>query len=326
MNNIVEQILLEALEKLHQDVPRLKEQLRWEEHGQKLYVFGQHNSISYKAITSPQDVPELKKEMAPDEVLFSNYITPGAKGLLREAGISYLDKAGNTFLDFPNKSIVYVEARKSSPDHIKTKGASFNKSGLKLVYLLLKEPAFVNTAYRTLANEAKVSLGSLSKIMNDLKEKGYLQRKNPEIWMLRKQKDLLNEWTRAFNETVRPDLRIGTYKSIDKDFYAYWQNYTPPGQSAWGGEPAAFNMMEYMKPAQFTIYTREPANVRRKFKLVPDPAGDIELMEGFVDPFLLSMDRVDPVLVYADLVDTSDERAIETAQKVYEQYLQSRYQ
>jgi hypothetical protein len=326
MNKLTEQVLLEALEKLHQDVPGLKERLRWDEHHQKLYVFGQPNSIRHKAITSPQDVPELKKEMAPDEVLFSNYITPGAKRLLREAGIPYLDKIGNVFLSFSDMGLVYVESRKNRPDHIKTKGASFNKSGLKLVYLLLKDPAYVNTAYRTLANEAKIALGSVSKVMNDLKQKGYLQRKSADVWILRKQQDLLKEWTRAFNETIRPDLQIGTYKSIDKDFYAQWQHYNPPGQSAWGGEPAAFKMTEYMKPAQMTIYTSEPMNVMRTFKLVPDPGGDFALLEGFVDPILPGMDLVDPVLVYADLVNTEDARAIETAQKIYEQHIQSRYQ
>ena len=326
MNEFTEQVLFEALEKLHQDVPRLKKWLRWDEHHQQLVAFGQAYSIKYKAVTSPQDVPELKRKMAPDEVLFSNYITPGAKGLLRETGLPYLDKVGNAFMDFSDKGIVYVEARKSRPDHIKTKGASFNKSGLKLIYLLLKNPGFVNTAYRTLANEAKIALGSVSKVMNDLKEKRYLQQKSADIWILRNHQELLKEWTRAFNETIRPDLQIGTYKSIDKDIYTYWQNYTPPGKSAWGGEPAAFKMIEFMKPAQFTIYTREPANVMRKFKLVPDRGGDFVLLEGFVDPFLLTMDRVDPVLVYADLVSTEDARAIETAQKIYEQSLQSRYQ
>ena len=326
MNKFIEQVLFEALEKIYQDVPGLKERLRWDEHHQKLVVLGQPNSIKHKAITSPQDVLELKKEMAPDEVLFSNYITPGAKELLREAGIPYLDKEGNGFLDFSDKGLVYVEARKNRPDHIKTKGASFNKSGLKLVYLLLKNPAYVNATYRTIGHEAKVALGSVSKVMNDLREKGYLQKKSADLWILRNQQELLKEWTRAFNETIRPDLRIGTYKSIDKDFYAQWQHYNPPGQSAWGGEPAAFKMTEYMKPAQMTIYTSEPTIVMRKFKLVPDPGGDFVLLEGFVDPILPGVALVDPVLVYADLVNTEDARAIETAQKIYEQHIQSRYQ
>lgn len=326
MNTTIKQILLTALEKLHQDVSRLQKELRWDEQQQQLVVFGKPVSIRYRAITGPQDVAELKREMAQDEVLFSNYITPGAKGCLREAGVSYLDKEGNIFLDFSAKGLLFVEARKSRPGHIKVKGASFNKSGLKLVYLFLKDPAFVNAAYRTLADKAKIALGSVSKVMNDLKEKGYLQQKNADVWLLRKQQELLKEWTRAFNETQRPDLRIGTYKSVDREFYTQWQKDTPPGESAWGGEPAAFKLTGYMKPAQFILYTNEPADVMRKFKLVPEPGGDVELQESFVDSFLPGTDLVDPVLVYADLVNTEDARAIETAHKLYEQYIQSRYQ
>jgi hypothetical protein len=76
--------------------------------------------------------------------------------------------------------------------------------------------------------------------MNDLKEKGYLQQKSADEWILRKQQDLLKEWSRAFNEAIRSDLQIGTYKSINKDFYAQWQHFNPPEESVWGGEPAAY--------------------------------------------------------------------------------------
>jgi hypothetical protein len=75
-------------------------------------------------------------------------------------------------------------------------------------------------------------------------------------------------------------------------------------------------MTGYMRPAQMTIYTSEPTNVMHTFKLVPDPGGDVALLEGFVDP----------VLVYADLVNTADARAIEAAHQLYEQHIQSRYQ
>jgi hypothetical protein len=85
-------------------------------------------------------------------------------------------------------------------------------------------------------------------------------------------------------------------------------------------------MIEFMKPAQFTIYTSEPANVMRTFKLVPDSGGDVARLEGFVDSVLPGMDLVDPVLVYADLVNTADARAIEAAHQLYEQHIQSRYQ
>ena len=326
MNKIIEQDLLDALSQVHQDVPRLKEHLRWEEHLQMFHFFGRTISVKHKSIISPQDVPDLKSECTQDEVVFGNYITPGAKELLKEAGISYLDKMGNTFLDFPGGVLVYIEARKSRPEHIKIKGASFNKAGLKLVYLLLKNDAYANMPYRMIAKEAKIAVGSVSKVMHDLHDKGYIQKKNEESWIVRNHKDLLKEWTRAYNETVRPDLQIGIYRSIDKDFYPSWQSYALPDQSAWGGEPAAFKMIEYMKPAHFVVYTSNPKEVMRKFKLVPDPGGNFELLKTFTDPILLGMDKVDPVLVYADLVNTEDERAIETAQKIYEQCIQSRYQ
>lgn len=94
----------------------------------------------------------------------------------------------------------------------------------------------------------------------------------------------------------------------------------------WGGEPAGDILTNYLKPLELTLYTKENRNeLIKKYRMVPDTNGNIKIYKAFwYQQNEKNEKTVHPLLVYADLINTGDQRCLETAQKIYEQYLQDK--
>jgi hypothetical protein len=93
-----------------------------------------------------------------------------------------------------------------------------------------------------------------------------------------------------------------------------------------GGETAAAKLTRYLKPAVQTIYlpkdTKAQAQLMKELRLIKDPAGEVELRAKFwrfESPEY--PDLVPPLLIYADLLATADDRNIETARMIYDEHL-----
>ena len=89
----------------------------------------------------------------------------------------------------------------------------------------------------------------------------------------------------------------------------------------WGGEVAAHRMDGYLQPAEATFYSWAPRqDLMKKFRLKPDPNGDIEILDAFWKPLETADGTLAPaLLVYADLMASRDGRSREAATKVWEQ-------
>ena len=91
----------------------------------------------------------------------------------------------------------------------------------------------------------------------------------------------------------------------------------------WGGEVAAAKITDYLKPETATIYLKPPAGrLQAELGLRKDPGGDVELIEAFWPPQLVTRKQCAPlIVVYADLLAIGDDRTIETARMLYENYV-----
>ncbi|MCX2453862.1 type IV toxin-antitoxin system AbiEi family antitoxin [Pedobacter sp. PLR] len=95
------------------------------------------------------------------------------------------------------------------------------------------------------------------------------------------------------------------------------------GETVWGGEPGAGLIINYLNAKAFTVYTTEskPA-LMQKWRLLPDAKGNIQFYEKFWQDDETTNLPVAPILlIYADLMITGDPRNIETAERIYSQYL-----
>ncbi|GAG69268.1 unnamed protein product, partial [marine sediment metagenome] len=198
----------------------------------------------------------------------------------------------------------------------------FRPTGLKVIYAFLCNPGLENKTYRNIAEVADVALGTVSWIIRDLKEMGYLLDMGKRGYKLIKKEDLLNRWVINYPEKLRPKLVLGHFRGPN----GWWKQKTlNPIYAQWGGEVAAAKLMKYLKPQVITIYTTlqqlNPLLIENRLK--KDPEGDIEILNRFWIPLEMWQyeDMVHPILIYADLMATGNKRNIETARMIYEKYL-----
>ncbi len=244
---------------------------------------------------------------------------------LRKDNIQFIDAAGNCYI---NQLPLYLFIKGNKVQGV-TKAPSVNRlfkqTGLRVLFALLCNPGLENETYRTIAAQTKVALGMVNWVVKDLKEVGFLLENGSgrcrQVQLLRKE-HLLERWITAYAEQLRPKLVIGRYRCAD----GWWQRVAlNPDQALWGGEVAAAKLTEYLKPQVVTLYVDRDntGEVIISNRLKPDPQGEVELLGRFWQPDTVKPygDTVHPLLVYADLITTGNQRNIDTARIIYEEHL-----
>lgn len=191
-----------------------------------------------------------------------------------------------------------------------------------MIYGFLCNPGLENKPYRDIAAATSVALGTVDWIMKELKELGFLLDMGKAGLKLIRKDILLQRWVTGYPEQLRPKLLVGRYRGQQ----GWWQQKRlDPQKAQWGGEVAAARLTQYLQPELITIYTtaREINQFLLENKLKKDLAGDVEILEKFWKPKEAQPDEdlVHPVLVYADLLATGNQRNMETAKILYEQYI-----
>lgn len=254
-------------------------------------------------------------------LLIAPYIARQVAEQCRELHQPFIDSAGNAYLEGPGL-FVYVVGLPKPAELRHRKYRALNSAGLQIVFALLCDPALVQTNYRKIAEHAGVALGSVGPVMKDLEARGYLRYKKQTHPRMLNMERLLEEWVTHYPVTLRPKLGARRFQAEAERLR---QIDMAKMHALWGGELSADKLTHYLKPAQFTIYTREPVTkLVAAGRMKADPTGNVEILGQFwnLDPKPDNPDLVPAILVYADLLAaTSDPRNIETAQMIHEQQI-----
>ena len=255
-------------------------------------------------------------------LLVTTFATPDLAEECRRLDLPFLDTAGNLYLRTDTfVADIRGKARPARP--LKDKYRANNAAGLKIVFALLCRPALVGAPYRELAKFARVALGTIGPVLNDLTQRGFLQKTQTQALILLRKKELLNEWVTYYPANLRPMLRPRRYQAdreqlmhVDLEtFGAYW-----------GGEYGAEKLARYLKAEHFLIYTPDPAAaaLMTKARMRLATNGNTEILETFWHPRLVDQptDIAPPLLIYADLMATTDGRNLEAAKGIYERFLE----
>lgn len=267
-------------------------------------------------------VSQIKKEHR-SAALVSMYVNPSQADKLRQLGIEFFDAAGNA--SFQQKGLnVFIAGRKpQAPKSLGRPARAFNPTGSRLVFTLLCQPGLENKSYREMAKEAGISLGAVNWIINDLKSLGHLVDFGARGRRLVNRKELLKRWTSAYPEQLRPKLILGRFKT--EHAHNWWQKADLPPDAFWGGEVAGKLLTKYLRPETVTIYSESNLpKLQVKHRLQRDPTGAVELLRRFwkFDHWdEKNLQTAPPLLVYADLLSTADDRNLETAEIIYGQYI-----
>jgi hypothetical protein len=266
-------------------------------------------------------------------LLITSHVNDSLGERLREAGIAYLDAAGNACLVTDPLVYIWLQGFKPTkqPEHV---SRAFQTMGLQLIALLLSRPNAVEKPYRELAEQAGLSLGSTSRILSDLRSLGFIRLVAPGQNSLVNSRSLLEHWEFGYATRLRPRLKPQAFRHADKLPVQELPERIPKAMKdevLIGGELAAALATQNLRPqtATFHLQPHRPLlPIIKEMRLIPDRAGNIVILEQFGEMSAWRWKKherdclVHPLLVYAELLHgTPDGRLRETAKLILDQYL-----
>jgi hypothetical protein len=281
--------------------------------------------IEAKKEIKAYDIPGIIRKNRDDQplIVVAERLYPAQKQALKEAGIAWLDTGGNIYLE-DNDILLWIDGNKNAEPEKQAANRAFTKKGVQTVFYFLCNETMLNLPYRQLAAITGTALGNIKHIIEGLNDGGFILQVDKKTKKLQHKKDLLERWMTAYQETLKPDLLLGSYRFFNKDPYPHLNDFLKEEtNTVWGGEPAAEKMTDFLQAEILTIYTtQQPIALQKKWTLIPDKEGPLQLYRKFwLDAKWDPQQLAPPVLVYADLMMTGDPRCIETAAILYEKYL-----
>lgn len=186
----------------------------------------------------------------------------------------------------------------------------------------------LNAPYREIAHLTNVALGTVGWVINDLKQGKFLVEYN-KLRQLKNIPKLIDKWIDGYLEKLRPKLFIGLFRADSSLWVRDGRSNIVKYKAEVGGEIAAEILSENLKPEIATIYLAQDAGnklmVDNRFR--KDSTGNILIFKAFwnIENKKENNDHlnnvVHPLIAYADLLATHDQRNIETARIIYDKYL-----
>jgi len=258
-------------------------------------------------------------------IVVAGRLFPKIKEALRNNQVAYLEANGNIFLH-QQDTMIWIDAQQPIKTKKETGNRAFTKTGLKVVFHFLLHEDDINLRYREIANRAGAALGNINNIINGLKETGFVINLDKELYNLTNKKALLDRWITGYAEQLKPGLHIGNFRFVKEEDFLNWKALPiANGKTFWGGEAAGSLLTNYLKPAELTLYTTETRNeLLKNYRLIPDEKGNVKLFKKFWHNEATG-NIVPPLLAYADLTINGDRRSLETAKKIYDEFLQAQF-
>ncbi len=271
------------------------------------------NKSNYNSII--QELQLTKRQQAQKPVLIiAGKIEGPIFDKLKDDKVNYVDAAGNCRI-VENPLFIFISGQKG-PKVKETACRAFGEIGIKLIYYFLLDDKNVAKSYREINKESGISLGSITKVVEELTKLKYIIN-TPNGRILKNRKQLLSDWQMAYNKILKPKLLIKEFDFIDEAALAGWNNIQLPVDMYWGGEPAAYQLNGFMYPEEFDIYSGVPSIYLLETKKVKAKSGGpIKVYQRFWNNS--EVDNIPKFLIYADLMGSGNSRCIEAAEKLFE--------
>lgn len=255
-------------------------------------------------------------------ILVAGRLFPKMKEQLRQNNVAYLEANGNFYFRKDQKWIL-IDTNPPLPQEQDNRNRAFTKTGLKVLFEFLLNKELVNQPYRQIAEYTETAVGNITNIIGGLKQEGFILPLTKNKIMLNNQEALIQRWVDAYEQNLKPTLKIGAFRFANEKDDVNWNRVNlNEKKNWWGGEPAGDLLTNYLRPEELTLYTDETRNeLMRNYKLIPDEHGRVKAYKRFWFTTNNKPKVVPALLAYADLMNKDDKRCRETAEKIYEQYI-----
>lgn len=273
---------------------------------------------------------------ADGKLLVADTITSGVAASLREAGLNYLDGAGNCSLSLGDRYFAHVEGKVAPKADRPTglRAASYRVLGAALI-----EPALFNLPLRAIAARCGVSTTAVLDVRANLTEQRHLVRSGGRV-ALRGRLDLLDRFLIGYRDLLRPHLHVGRFALPHDSVEVLGRTLAhvlPESTWAWGGSQATLRTFSVGTTGDVVVHLRQlDTKSLPKLPLRPDPDGAVEVLAipcvsagedhpllalaeaGFVKDAVHPRGCVHPLLALAELEIHRDDRSREVAATVRE--------
>jgi len=267
-------------------------------------------------------------------LILTRHVTPQIGNILRAHGLQFADTAGNAYLAGEGLHVwITGNAAPRGPGELK---GPFTVSGLKLIFVLLKQPNAIRATQRDLASRAGIALGSVGRILRSLFDRGYLIHTGSDDLGLTKLEDLHVLWDTGYTETLRPRLHVGDFspgpeRDIERWFVKHGAILTDKAVHV-GGEIGTAVLTQAIRPTRLTLHAqdRDIEALRKELQLYPDPQGSVSILRQFGEVgngketnsgLLLA----DPLLLRAELLAHPHERLREARDGLLHEHILPRF-
>lgn len=272
-------------------------------------------------------IDQRQKQVGVPLMLVTDYISKDLAGHCRSIGLQFIDTQGNAHIRGCGLYI-FVTGEKNRDVRLfhKAPRGLTSQGALRVVLALLSKPELTSGTLKEIAVLSGVSLGTAHNVIDDLRRRSYLVPSGKSGRKLLEPQRLAEEWVANFPTSLRTKLK-GRRFSSNSAFL--WQDIDIETERAtWGSEVAAAKMFTHLKPASQTLYIAPQAmqdvtsELVKRFRLKPDPYGNVEFLERFWAPSVESRPGLaPPLLVYSDLLALLEPRAKETAHMIWEKFI-----
>lgn len=254
-------------------------------------------------------------------LLIVEKLYPNVKKELRANHINYLEGNGNVYLE--NEQIfIFIDHRKTLKALKETGNRAFTKTGLKVVFHFLLNPEIINLPQREIAEITNVALGNIPQVINGLRETNFLLKKNKNEYLINDYRALLTKWISEYDQTLKPSIFKQRFVLMNTN--QNWQQIELlTDKTVWGGEPAGDILTNHLRPEELTLYTKENTKeLIQNYRIIPSNTGDFWVYEIFWNEKYNAAKTAPALLVYADLILKNDKRCLETANLIFDEYIQ----
>lgn len=232
--------------------------------------------------------------------------------------INFIDAAGNARIHTPNLTL-WISGKqlpKTDSPLASYAGERMTVGTMKLLFVLLTLQEAHQYTFRELSHLAGISLGMVSKGISFLKQEGFVRDANKQRRLMNEEM-LLSQWVRDYRGVLRPKLN-GIRLTAPTD----WRAVSLADGEVWGGEVAAEQLTQYLKPELLQLFTQTPLQQRiGQLKLRPTNAGKLWLVPAFWGEHLPINTKAKALLAVAELLASGDSRNREAAEIINEHYL-----
>jgi len=271
----------------------------------------------------------LQRERRLPLLLAARYVPRPTGERLVEAGVNFVDRAGNIHLRLGEDHNILVLGRRAVQPAPMARRPS--PALIQLLFVLLADAASAAWPVRALAEAAGIGRTAAAAARQRLVAEKVLQYQRG-TYHVADRKRLADQFVDGYNGILRSHLVIGHFRAPERSpelLLKHFSRLAKRTDLVWAvtGGQAAYALQHFYRDDQIQVFSTTPSSeLMRELRLVPDREGPIVLLRAF-SKYCAWRQVGDvwvahPWLIYAELLHQGEPRALEAADQLREEYLE----